>query len=162
MVSTTEIFAAYNKNLDEIGGRKDVTVRLHIVPDAPVVDTSSHGLHMTLTYLGDPTGPETFEGVASLIPTLPNTPFRLRVKEHALFGPNNDIPVALLEFEHAGFLSLHREYGIAEPGMPSKIDTPNYHVTTKGVDLPVGTMLTGDKFEVKRLGRADPFISISF
>lgn len=155
------LYEAYLESC-KAGGRKDVTVQLHIQSDDPK-------RHMTLTYLGDITSKEQFDGIEEILRE-PMPAIKLVVLCNDYFGPNKDIPVTRVTFNDDEvsqhylrlFHKLHEKYGVCEPGMPSKFYIPNYHISMFGdnAESPFcykqGDILICDQFRVKRL-RADAF-----
>jgi hypothetical protein len=83
----------------------------------------------------------------------------------ALFGPNHDVPVYLVDFERpeitARLRQFWKEHGVVEPGMDAAAG-PCYHVTAKhcGV-LAAGTVLRCAALEAKPVGPHDPFAVFS-
>ncbi len=148
------------------GCRKDVTILLKPLFGISSIDSDATAhFHVTASYLGDATD-ETFSAIAELSLRVPtSSAITMKVTGTAMFGPKANIPVLLVGFEDGlhqkVFDEFHRSHGVCEPGMPRKLDTPNYHINCKGSEslskLPVGTKFVIKSISAKRLGPVDPF-----
>ena len=161
--------ASLKQAYDRQQPRKDLTTFLSPFFGIPSIDDSKSNFHVTATYLGDPTD-ETFNALAEWASNLSTQVgegkcIKMSVTGTAKFGPKEDIPVLLVQFEDERVKAIcdefHSRYGRCAPGMPGKLERPNYHITCKGhpelAGLPIGTVFTIKHAGAKRLGPNDPF-----
>lgn len=126
--------------------------------------------HTTITYLGDQCPPQG-ERIGKWLNEFKDLPIdeaiEVRVIRHDKFGPNQDIPVLVVDFLDQRikqlFIEYHHAYGVVSPGMTSFIDPPNFHISLQYDDLKpfrdleIGTILTATSIGIKRLGNCEPF-----
>ena len=132
--------------------------------------------HITLAYFGSNPAPEKFAGFVSFLMALDKAPVYARVVGKDLFGPNNDMPVLLVELPEAVRSAIVPFYAAcAEPegswqkdawALHGKQAEPKYHITLKHcpsiASLPVGAGLAVSGLQVKRLGgKNKPFFYVS-
>ena len=125
--------------------------------------------HVTATYFGLPNARQFAHLLETCAGLADQKNIHVTVTGHDFFGPDNDIPVALVEFNNEivrdALHQLHSDAGVPAPGMPW-MPVPNFHCSFKGfgdIDsvkavLPVGSRIPVKGIMAKRLGKADPFL----
>ena len=149
---------------------KEYTVGMKI-PNDTYAGQKVNPVHMTLTFLGAADAEKLAKATTLLTAINAMRPIKVKVGAADTFGTQEKpILVRRLAIESpeiaAQLIALHQELGVCEPGQPTKLAEPNYHVSVKDDKLRAefitkeGTIIIGGKLFIKPLGKFDPVVEL--